>query len=172
MLVEENGDPGAATSELSADVRKAVAARAKSVGYKAKKGATLSVQTTSGDVLVCAVSSGDGASEALRRAAGKAKQAAAAVRAGAVTFCAGSAKSAAARVEPIAEGFLLSSYRFDKYKSSGDDRYDGPKTVTIAGSGLDDLAAARADLEHAQVCLLYTSPSPRDKRQSRMPSSA
>ena len=27
-------------------------------------------------------------------------------------------------------------------------------------------------LEHAQPCLLYTSPSPRDKRQSRMPSSA
>ena len=27
-------------------------------------------------------------------------------------------------------------------------------------------------LEHAIVCLLYTSPSPRDKRQSRMPSSA
>ena len=27
-------------------------------------------------------------------------------------------------------------------------------------------------LKNAQVCLLYTSPSPRDKRQSRMPSSA
>ena len=27
-------------------------------------------------------------------------------------------------------------------------------------------------LEQIQVCLLYTSPSPRDKRQSRMPSSA
>ena len=26
--------------------------------------------------------------------------------------------------------------------------------------------------EHQRVCLLYTSPSPRDKRQSRMPSSA
>ena len=26
--------------------------------------------------------------------------------------------------------------------------------------------------EHCKVCLLYTSPSPRDKRQSRMPSSA
>ena len=25
---------------------------------------------------------------------------------------------------------------------------------------------------HAIICLLYTSPSPRDKRQSRMPSSA
>ena len=27
-------------------------------------------------------------------------------------------------------------------------------------------------IEQATVCLLYTSPSPRDKRQSRMPSSA
>ena len=27
-------------------------------------------------------------------------------------------------------------------------------------------------LEYGYVCLLYTSPSPRDKRQSRMPSSA
>ena len=26
--------------------------------------------------------------------------------------------------------------------------------------------------KHYQACLLYTSPSPRDKRQSRMPSSA
>ena len=33
-----------------------------------------------------------------------------------------------------------------------------------------DALAIRADLAHA--CLLYTSPSPRDKRQSRMPSSA
>ena len=27
-------------------------------------------------------------------------------------------------------------------------------------------------LNHYGICLLYTSPSPRDKRQSRMPSSA
>ena len=27
-------------------------------------------------------------------------------------------------------------------------------------------------IEHDDNCLLYTSPSPRDKRQSRMPSSA
>ena len=26
--------------------------------------------------------------------------------------------------------------------------------------------------DHIEICLLYTSPSPRDKRQSRMPSSA
>ena len=32
--------------------------------------------------------------------------------------------------------------------------------------------AVGAGEERAYVCLLYTSPSPRDKRQSRMPSSA
>ena len=30
----------------------------------------------------------------------------------------------------------------------------------------------RSRIDDAYVCLLYTSPSPRDKRQSRMPSSA
>ena len=37
------------------------------------------------------------------------------------------------------------------------------------------LESAIANAEHndkADICLLYTSPSPRDKRQSRMPSSA
>ena len=31
---------------------------------------------------------------------------------------------------------------------------------------------AAKDSSEADICLLYTSPSPRDKRQSRMPSSA
>ena len=39
-----------------------------------------------------------------------------------------------------------------------------------------DLVGLSEDLRHkikvANSCLLYTSPSPRDKRQSRMPSSA
>ena len=30
----------------------------------------------------------------------------------------------------------------------------------------------RERLQQIEICLLYTSPSPRDKRQSRMPSSA
>ena len=30
----------------------------------------------------------------------------------------------------------------------------------------------KCSVEQAKFCLLYTSPSPRDKRQSRMPSSA
>ena len=34
------------------------------------------------------------------------------------------------------------------------------------------LAGDDSILEGLKICLLYTSPSPRDKRQSRMPSSA
>ena len=33
-------------------------------------------------------------------------------------------------------------------------------------------SAFKIGMNHAGSCLLYTSPSPRDKRQSRMPSSA
>ena len=33
-------------------------------------------------------------------------------------------------------------------------------------------AATTCYWSHSETCLLYTSPSPRDKRQSRMPSSA
>ena len=39
------------------------------------------------------------------------------------------------------------------------------------GWPLDDTLLCRA-LQQLNTCLLYTSPSPRDKRQSRMPSSA
>ena len=38
--------------------------------------------------------------------------------------------------------------------------------INVCDEQLDDL------IEEAIDCLLYTSPSPRDKRQSRMPSSA
>ena len=33
-------------------------------------------------------------------------------------------------------------------------------------------SSLEADVRRSIICLLYTSPSPRDKRQSRMPSSA
>ena len=40
----------------------------------------------------------------------------------------------------------------------------GDQTINLAGYSLTD--------NPGDTCLLYTSPSPRDKRQSRMPSSA
>ena len=56
-------------------------------------------------------------------------------------------------------------------------------TVPLARRGRDVIGQARTGsgktaafglpmIERATPCLLYTSPSPRDKRQSRMPSSA
>ena len=59
--------------------------------------------------------------------------------------------------------------RMDKFIEMG--------TTTLeakSGYGLDtesELKSLRV-LDHVDSCLLYTSPSPRDKRQSRMPSSA
>ena len=35
-----------------------------------------------------------------------------------------------------------------------------------------ELLKVRKEIDMVIICLLYTSPSPRDKRQSRMPSSA
>ena len=37
---------------------------------------------------------------------------------------------------------------------------------------IENIVAALSEADPANACLLYTSPSPRDKRQSRMPSSA
>ena len=36
----------------------------------------------------------------------------------------------------------------------------------------ESIANAASKIDKSSICLLYTSPSPRDKRQSRMPSSA
>ena len=49
--------------------------------------------------------------------------------------------------------------------------YDGPVGNRI-GLGALLLSDSNGDLNTTKGCLLYTSPSPRDKRQSRMPSSA
>ena len=46
--------------------------------------------------------------------------------------------------------------------------YTGQVVEAVAGGGIE--AAAAGDTQ--QACLLYTSPSPRDRQKSRMPSSA
>ena len=46
----------------------------------------------------------------------------------------------------------------------------GRKELNIAETEMPGLMAIRA--EYAKTCLLYTSPSPRDRTRSRMPSSA
>ena len=67
-----------------------------------------------------------------------------------------------------------------KPKGSGRRLYtdENPKdTVSIKFATVADAKATIAKVKrikkpYARNCLLYTSPSPRDKRQSRMPSSA
>ena len=49
---------------------------------------------------------------------------------------------------------------------------DSSTQKVVIGSGKIIERNQRKDLNTASSCLLYTSPSPRDKRQSRMPSSA
>ena len=56
--------------------------------------------------------------------------------------------------------------RMAAIKADVEARY-GVSVETIAA----DLSR-REDVDQITTCLLYTSPSPRDKRQSRMPSSA
>ena len=55
------------------------------------------------------------------------------------------------------------NYSFDKDNTVYDNEY---RTFGWANYAYSNIA------DHYGVCLLYTSPSPRDKRQSRMPSSA
>ena len=47
-----------------------------------------------------------------------------------------------------------------------------PSTFDSGGYSALQAAAENNHLDIVRLCLLYTSPSPRDKRQSRMPSSA
>ena len=62
------------------------------------------------------------------------------------------------------------------------EKQTGAKVVVVPGTSSDILAKAQANKDKPQmhvmflddgiICLLYTSPSPRDRQKSRMPSSA
>ena len=73
---------------------------------------------------------------------------------------------------------LQADYAYQKmgYSSSADlyEQVGASRLNTAAKARLGDSYRLNGDTEAAEYwyCLLYTSPSPRDKRQSRMPSSA
>ena len=54
-------------------------------------------------------------------------------------------------------------------KEAGTLTYDESKVFTCA---MDDPEACNTPITQLNICLLYTSPSPRDRTRSRMPSSA
>ena len=62
---------------------------------------------------------------------------------------------------------------FDTITNTILDALKNDDSVKIAGFGTYKVAKRKARIgRNPRTCLLYTSPSPRDKRQSRMPSSA
>ena len=77
--------------------------------------------------------------------------------------------------EAISKGVkrdMMSEPGMDRIKAGLNDiRIHNATASILAGASLFLLILA-AGLEPNSLCLLYTSPSPRDKRQSRMPSSA
>ena len=70
--------------------------------------------------------------------------------------------------------------REDAENTAADDMFGGafggleemevPETTPASDASTEEESGEQA--ESPSTCLLYTSPSPRDKRQSRMPSSA
>ena len=73
-------------------------------------------------------------------------------------------------VDLIARNKLVEakSFIFERLEQMVATRLQAEK-VSVAA---DIYEGVEEELDEANVCLLYTSPSPRDKRQSRMPSSA
>ena len=47
-----------------------------------------------------------------------------------------------------------------------------PGSISLRGTPIENLIGNKSFVEMIWLCLLYTSPSPRDQRGSRMPSSA
>ena len=85
-------------------------------------------------------------------------------------------RSAGDTNRPLAEAMLLragNDYREHAERFTADDCHVAEHFHLLelgTGDYWDDLTTTTAPA--ASSCLLYTSPSPRDKRQSRMPSSA
>jgi leucyl aminopeptidase len=154
--VAAGSESGGAVRELSRKVRDAVVARIEMTGFRAKAGKTLNVQTDGGDMQLVGLGS-DHSAEAYRRAAAKGAAAAAGRNAKSVVVAAGSGATAKKVLGPIVEGYLLGSYRFDKYKSKAskndDARYAGPNTLTVAGGGLTAGVGSKNEIERAKsVC--------------------
>ena len=70
-------------------------------------------------------------------------------------------------------GEELIEERLDRYGVHAEDEKKGKgKERRSAMDGLEDAVQKRGFAADLQLCLLYTSPSPRDRTRSRMPSSA
>ena len=65
-----------------------------------------------------------------------------------------------------------SAYSFDDLVEDGVAEWDGVRNYQARNLLRDDIKEGDEILFYHSSCLLYTSPSPRDRTRSRMPSSA
>jgi leucyl aminopeptidase len=148
--VAEKAETGGAVRELAASMRKDIETRVKKNGFHGKAGKTLAVQADGGDVLLVGVGK-DPVAENYRVAASKGRAAASSVKAKHVVICAGSGAQAKKHLPALVEGALLGGYRFDKYRSKKPSDYKGPTKLTIAGSGIPDGAATKAEIQRSRA---------------------
>ena len=75
----------------------------------------------------------------------------------------------------VLEGLLIAEENIDEVIKTIRESYDDAKERLMARFNLSEIQAQVVldmQLKRLQGCLLYTSPSPRDRQKSRMPSSA
>ena len=70
------------------------------------------------------------------------------------------------------DAFEYGGFSFAREALNLIDNLDRSKHVLESDDKLKETDALKKTMEHLEICLLYTSPSPRDQRGSRMPSSA
>ena len=68
-------------------------------------------------------------------------------------------------------GWLFRTPKIDEWKHKYEQEVSNSSGFSKKYAKLEK-ASTSYNKDKSQLCLLYTSPSPRDKRQSRMPSSA
>jgi leucyl aminopeptidase len=130
----------------------------RAAGYKGKRGETLLVPNTgieglnaSAVVLAGVGKRSDASPDACRRAIGRvARQVSRRVRV-ATTMPQIAPRAFDEAVQATAEGILLGSYRFDRYKSKSDGDKQALKEVILLGGAKADARAAKAALERGQV---------------------
>jgi leucyl aminopeptidase len=93
----------------------------------------------------------DATPDALRRAIGKVAPTLAKQRRVATTLPQILPRAADAALQATAEGLLLGSYRFDRYKSNANGNRPVLEQVTLLGSGRSDARGAKRALDRAQV---------------------
>ena len=67
---------------------------------------------------------------------------------------------------------IIVPFGLEKTVSYGGGTKDGPKEIIKASHQVELFDEELNKEPYREICLLYTSPSPRDRQKSRMPSSA